>query len=98
MQRAVTLSTVLVGLAAAASLQAARMPVLSEPTGGAAAAPAQQTASPAPPAVDWQRALLDQYCVGCHNDRTRQAGLTLQTIKALICAGPGVILYICKTT
>ena len=26
------------------------------------------------------RALLDQYCVACHNDRTRQAGLTLQTI------------------
>ena len=26
------------------------------------------------------RAVLDRYCVSCHNDRSRQAGLTLQTI------------------
>jgi mono/diheme cytochrome c family protein len=26
------------------------------------------------------RAMLDEYCVGCHNDRARQGGLTLQTI------------------
>ena len=26
------------------------------------------------------RALLDRYCVGCHNDRLRTAGLTLETI------------------
>ena len=41
----------------------------------AQAPPAQDTAS-AP------RALLDRYCVACHNDRTRQAGLTLQAIDA----------------
>ena len=35
-----------------------------------------QTAAPS------HRALLNQYCVPCHNDRTRQAGLTLQTINA----------------
>ena len=82
MPRGFTLSTVLVGLAVAASLQAARVPVPPETPGRAAAAPAQQTASPASPAGDWHRALLDQYCVACHNDRTRQAGLTLQTINA----------------
>ncbi len=26
------------------------------------------------------RAMLDQYCVACHNDRARQAGLTLQAV------------------
>ena len=26
------------------------------------------------------RAVLDRYCVGCHNDRSRQAGLTLQSV------------------
>ena len=26
------------------------------------------------------RAFLDQYCVACHNDRRRQAGVTLQTV------------------
>ena len=41
-----------------------------------AQAPSASPQTSAPP----QRALLDQYCVGCHNDRTRQAGLTLQTI------------------
>ena len=41
-----------------------------------AQASAAGTQTAAPP----HRALLDQYCVVCHNDRTRQAGLTLQTI------------------
>ena len=41
----------------------------------AQAPPAQDTAS-AP------RELLDRYCVACHNDRTRQAGLTLQSVDA----------------
>ena len=26
------------------------------------------------------RALLDEYCVACHNDRSRQAGLTLESV------------------
>ena len=40
-----------------------------------------QAPSASPPTADSpHRALLDQYCVGCHNDRTRQADLTLQTI------------------
>ena len=41
---------------------------------------AQAPFAPPPTAVSPHRALLDQYCVGCHNDRTRQADLTLQTI------------------
>ena len=31
-------------------------------------------------ATEWQRAFLDQYCIACHNDVTRTANFTLQTI------------------
>ena len=55
--------------------------------GGAGQAWAQAPeATPAPSAAlaaeaaSTPRALLDRYCVACHNDRTRQAGLTLQSI------------------
>ena len=40
-------------------------------------------AGQAPPAVgsaDDARAILDRYCVGCHSDRLRTAGLTLQSV------------------
>ena len=30
--------------------------------------------------ADWQRAFLNQYCIACHNDVTREANFTLQTI------------------
>ena len=41
-----------------------------------------QTASTTPAAVSLPRGLLDEYCVACHNDRARQAGLSLETIDA----------------
>ena len=41
------------------------------------AAPARAAAPP--PAVDG-RGLLQQYCIGCHNDRTRSAGLSLEAL------------------
>ena len=47
------------------------------PTGVSRAA-AQTTAVEA--VADSPRAVLDRYCVGCHNDRSRQAGLTLQSV------------------
>ena len=37
-------------------------------------------AAEAPVSVEWQRAFLDQYCVACHDDVTRTANFTLQTI------------------
>ncbi len=46
---------------------------------GAASALAQAPPAAAPP-VDDDRALLDRYCVTCHNDRTLAAGLSLQGI------------------
>ena len=79
--RGVALSGVLLGLAAAVSLQAARVgPTAPVGSGQPAAPPTQRAVAIAPAAVESQRALLDQYCVACHNDRTRQAGLTLETI------------------
>src|SRR5262249_33684160 len=36
--------------------------------------PAQDAARPPAAAVSPQRALLNQYCVGCHNTRARAAG------------------------
>jgi hypothetical protein len=36
-----------------------------------------QSASP-PPTTDTRRALLDRYCVTCHNDRLETANLSLQ--------------------
>src|SRR5437773_9329877 len=45
-----------------------------DPTGAAQAVPTVQgEKSP-------ERALLDKYCVGCHNQRTKTAGLTLDVM------------------
>jgi cytochrome c5 len=48
----------------------------------AQAPPAQRTASaPAPSAAaSVDRALIDQYCVGCHNDRLKTGGLALDKL------------------
>src|SRR5687768_13398646 len=68
------LVAVAVWLAAAASVSHAQR---EQP----AAAPAQVVPPSAPSAsgtpVSPQRALLDQYCLGCHSDRVRAGGLAL---------------------
>ena len=48
----------------------------AEAGSGSGAAPGQQPASGAEP----QRALLDRYCVTCHNERLRTGGLALDTL------------------
>ena len=45
-----------------------------------AGGPQQQPTSSLPPSVSPQRAIIDKYCVGCHNDRARTAGLALDTV------------------
>ena len=50
--------------------------------GGAGQALAQVPEAVPAPSASHPRTLLDRYCVACHNDRTRQAGLTLQSIDA----------------
>jgi len=42
------------------------------------AAPAPQSAAPSQTAPSAQRALLDKYCVTCHNQRTKSGGLVLE--------------------
>ena len=47
------------------------------------AAPAPQRAATAPPsAAQAHLATITQYCIGCHNDRTKTAGVTLQGVTA----------------
>ena len=42
--------------------------------------PQQQPTGSLPPSVSPQRATLNQYCIVCHNDKAKTAGLTLATI------------------
>ena len=50
---------------------------LAVPVHAQAPSPEPQPASSTPGSVSPQRALLNQYCVTCHNERLRTAGLTL---------------------
>ena len=68
------LAGVTVGLCAAVSLQAASQ------GGVRTAEPVSQSVSAPSASPEWQRGLLDQYCLACHNDRAQTAGLSLQTI------------------
>jgi hypothetical protein len=55
--------------------------VLSTSTGSlGAGGPQQQPTGSVPLSVPPQRAVINQYCVGCHNDKAKTAGLTLATI------------------
>ena len=68
-------------LIAGASVQAARVHVGRAPVPNRPVVGLAQEPSATPPTVaSPHRALLDRYCVACHNDGTRQAGVTLQTI------------------
>jgi hypothetical protein len=42
--------------------------------------PVTSPPTPVPTTVSPQRALINQYCVGCHNDRLRSGGLTLSEL------------------
>ncbi len=59
-------------------LTAGWMAILSIAVGYVQAADPPQAALPA--SVSPQRALLNRYCVTCHNERTKTAGLTLDTL------------------
>src|SRR4249920_280950 len=51
----------------------------TRPPSAGAAVPAVQTASPTSTS-SVQRAVLDQYCVTCHNDRAKTANLSLEKL------------------
>src|SRR5256885_10532437 len=42
-----------------------------------AAGPLQQSTGAPPAPASTHRATLDQYCIGCHNDKLKTAGLSL---------------------
>ena len=56
----------------------ALLPAESRPLRAAAAAP-----QASPVAASPQRALLDRYCVTCHNDRLKVAELSLDTVERI---------------
>ena len=45
-----------------------------------AGGPRQQPAGSLPPLLSPQRAIVNQYCIACHNDRVQTAGLTLTAV------------------
>src|SRR5580693_1878756 len=47
---------------------------------GQAAGPQRQSQGPSVASAAAERALLDQYCVTCHNDKARRANLTLEKL------------------
>ena len=47
---------------------------------GCLQAASQEPASPAPPVAAQYRAVLDRYCVTCHNEKLRTADLMLDTM------------------
>src|SRR5262245_29657445 len=55
-------------------------PRQASPTAAPAAAPQRAATAASPPSAATERALLDQYCVTCHNDKTKRANLTLEKL------------------
>src|SRR5262245_14297778 len=66
------------GLVVGVCLPVTSLGAAAGPQAGASATP-QKTSAAAVPAGP-PRALLDQYCVSCHNDRLKTAGLSLEKI------------------
>ena len=48
--------------------------------GASRSAPPTTAAAPAGTGAERHKAVLQQYCIGCHNDRSQAAGLTLDQL------------------
>ena len=68
----------LVGLGVSVLVAAGQLQLQAEPAPGAR--PVRGTVASGEATAAEGRALLDRYCVACHNERTRTAGLTLDTM------------------
>ena len=77
---ALCLATALAGAGSAGAQVVAGRPAVAERRQGPPASEARQTARPAPLSGAPQRALLERYCVTCHNERSRTGGLALDTL------------------
>ncbi len=62
------------------------------PAPAASALPAEPGQTVSPSAGDLLRTTLDRYCLACHNDRNRTAGLTLAGVSAAAVAGQAPVL------
>ena len=73
---------IFVGVTAAALAGAGQLHLQAQqsPAGAAHAASSGQSAAAATGSAVAGRALLDRYCVACHNERLHTAGLTLETL------------------
>src|SRR5882672_7499623 len=81
MKKAFLLSCVALSFAALVFAQT-KASVLQQQSTGASTAPKSSAPVPASSTASAaaQRALLDQYCVTCHNDKTKRANLTLEKL------------------
>ena len=77
---ALCLASALAGGGSASAQPAAERPAEAQPRLASPASETRQTAQPAPHPGTPQRALLDRYCVVCHNDRRRTGGLALDAL------------------
>jgi hypothetical protein len=71
MTRSASVKAILVGLGIALTVTAVPLQIAS---------PRQQASSAPFPAISSQRAVIDRYCVGCHNQKLKTAELTLDTL------------------
>src|SRR5688572_23717686 len=72
----VSIATVAAQSPAAPAPARAAAPPVSKPPVSAPAPP--RASQPDPAVIEKQKALVTQYCVSCHNDRTKTANLTLE--------------------
>src|SRR3954471_10682234 len=84
------LAVALTGLAAGVGLQVTSLGAASPQAG--AKPLAQKTSAAAPAAAGPSRELLDKYCVSCHNDRLKTAGLSLEKVDPGDVAGHAEVL------
>ena len=74
------MAAALAGAGSASAQAFAARPAAAEPAVAEPAAEARQAVHPPPPSGAPQRALLDRYCVTCHNERRRTGGLALDVL------------------
>src|SRR5207302_613357 len=75
----VVYAALLAGGAGYLHLQAARLPAFARLRSSSYGAATARQAS-GPPSIESPRAMLDKYCVTCHNTKLKTAGLTLDAL------------------
>ena len=79
-------------MTAGAAVQAVSPERPAPPARFVASPPPAQSAPSVPPGGELLQATVDRYCLACHNDRTRTAGLTLAGVRASAVAAQAPVL------